>query len=313
MSLQLDMSSLNLGCNSVDIKNSDITEKYEIKWNQVLGSGLNGDVYRCIDKTTSEEYALKFLSNSDSSRMEIHLHGECQSSKHIVGIIDTYYCQLTAPITKQIPVKHYFCVVMEIMKGGDLYDVISRRRKLNEEQAAHFAKQIAIGLCDIHERGVAHRDIKPENILFQSPFQEDAQLNTIKITDFGFAKEQERGLSSPVYTLYYVSPDLLFATNSDLKCKNLSTYDKRCDLWSLGVIIYIMVMGYPPFYPEPGYNQRLTSNMRDCILNGKIMFHNQSEWKSISDNAQDVIKGLLTVDPDRRMSLDSLLAHPWFN
>ena len=312
MSLQLDLSMLN--CNSVDMKHSDITEKYEIKWNQVLGSGLNGDVYRCIEKGTNEQFALKFLSNSESSRMEIDLHGECQSSEHVVGIKDMYYCELKAPAMRQIPVKHYLCVVMEFMKGGDLYDVITLRKKLNEAQASHFAKQIALGISDIHNRGVAHRDIKPENILFQSPFQEDIHKNTVKIADFGFAKEQNKGLTSPVYTLYYVSPDLLFATNSDLKCKHISSYDQRCDLWSLGVIIYIMLMGYPPFYPDAGYNnQRLTSNMRDCILNGKIMIHKESEWSSISNNAKEVIKGLLTVDPCKRMSLDALFAHPWFN
>ena len=313
MSLELDLSALN--CNTVDINYSDITEKYEIKWNNVLGSGLNGDVYRCIEKRTGEEFALKLLNNSESNRMELDMHGECQSSKHVVGIRDLYYCQLNPPVTKQIAVQHYLCVVMELMRGGDLYDVITLKKKLNEEQAAYFAKQIAMGLFDIHARGVAHRDLKPENILFQLPFQEETQLNTVKITDFGFAKEQIKGLTSPVYTLYYVSPELLFATNSDLKSKHNTSYDSRCDLWSLGVIVYIMLMGYPPFYPEPGYNnQKLTLRMRDHILEGKIMFHRKgSDWNNLTKNAQDVVMGLLTVDPNERMSLDTLLAHPWFN
>ena len=148
-----------LNCDSVHINHSDITEKYEIKWNQVLGSGLNGDVYRCIEKNTNEQYALKFLSNSASSRMEIDLHGECQSSEHVVGIRDMYYCELNAPVMRQIPVKYYMCVVMELMKGGDLYDVITDRKKLNEAQASHFAKQIALGISDIHNRGTPARHL----------------------------------------------------------------------------------------------------------------------------------------------------------
>ena len=311
MDLSLNLESTNESLSSsLKISYSDITEKYEIRWTRMLGTGVNGAVVICIDKLTSEKFALKLLDENDKSNLELSLHWECHESPHIVAIRDLFQCHVAPPCHLQKLPGVYICVVMELMSGGDLYEHISNNDKLNERQASYITKQIAIGLKDIHQKGIAHRDIKPENVLFQAPFKKDLHQNTIKITDFGFAKEEEKGLTSPVYTLYYVSPDLINASN--LKSED-NTYDKRCDLWSVGVIVFIMLMGYPPFYPETGKPPKMNKKLCDAILRGNLMIHKMDEWNSISKLGQEVVKGLLTVDPDQRMSLDALLAHPWLN
>lgn len=173
-------------------------------------------------------FATKRLLPSDSRTLSTFL---LVSFRHIVSIIDVYQ--------NTVSNKRCLLVVMECMEGGELFDRIQKRQEspFTEREAAQTMHQICAAVRYLHSINIAHRDLKPENLLYTSP---DANA-LLKLTDFGFAKEVNTNamtLQTPCYTPYYVAPEVL----------GPEKYDKSCDVWSLGVIMYILLCGFPPFY-----------------------------------------------------------------
>ncbi|KTG47501.1 hypothetical protein cypCar_00045136 [Cyprinus carpio] len=150
----------------------------------------------------------------------------------------------------------------------------------------------------LHGINIAHRDLKPENLLYSSKHP-DAQL---KLTDFGFAKETTSNncLTTPCYTPYYVAPEVF----------GPEKYDKSCDMWSLGVIMYILLCGYPPFYSNHGLP--LSPGMKKRIRNGQYEFPNP-EWSQVSEEAKQLICQLLKTDPTERMTIAQFMNQSWIN
>ncbi|KAL3320244.1 hypothetical protein Ciccas_001076 [Cichlidogyrus casuarinus] len=269
-----------------------ITKDYTIS-ETVFGSGVNGKVYKCIDKKTQIEYALKILPDTSKSRREIELHKRCSElSRHIVKIVKVY--ENNNMNTK----KNYLLIVMESMSGGELFQRIQQHADspFTEREAACIVYQIASAVNDIHSLNIAHRDLKPENLLYAS----DAPDALLKLTDFGFAKELQKDvtLSTPCYTPYYVAPEVLGPEN----------YDQSCDMWSLGVITYILLCGYPPFYSHNG--QPISPGMKRRIRLGEYTFPTR-EWTRVSGDAKDLISKLLMVDPSQRLNISEVMAHEW--
>ena len=178
------------------------------------------------------------------------------------------------------------------MKGGELFDRIVSKSFYNEKEARDVCTILfeAIGYC--HSKSVAHRDLKPENLLLQSEDNDSA----IKIADFGFAKRvlTPNSLTTQCGTPGYVAPEILEGV----------AYDTKSDMWSLGVIIYILLGGYPPFIEQ---NQR---ELFRKIRKGQYEFH-EEYWGGVSKDAKDLISSLLTVDPAKRISAKEALEHKW--
>jgi calcium-dependent protein kinase len=149
------------------------------------------------------------------------------------------------------------------------------------------------GVNYLHENGFCHRDLKPENIMLV-----DKESEEIKIIDFGLSKSVNNTpfqvLHSAVGTPYYVAPEVLD-----------HEYDKRCDVWSIGVTLYVMLCGYPPF------RGKTTKQIAAKIRKGKLVFFDR-DWGNISEEAKDLVKGLLTVDMKQRLTIREALDHPWF-
>lgn len=187
---------------------------------------------------------------------------------------------------------------MECMEGGELFHRIQDRAEnaFNEREAAEIVHDICESILFLHTSNIAHRDLKPENLLYTST-HENAIL---KLTDFGFAKETltQKSLQTPCYTPYYVAPEILEA----------ESYDKSCDIWSLGVIIYILLCGYPPFYSNHGL--AMSPGMKKRIKAGQYDFP-QEEWKQVSKDAKDLIKRLLNTDPSQRLTIEQVMKHRW--
>jgi serine/threonine protein kinase len=187
---------------------------------------------------------------------------------------------------------YFYYLVTELMLGGELFDRIVTKTFYNEKEARDVCKILfgALGYC--HDRGVAHRDLKPENLLLMS---KDDDLN-IKIADFGFAKKatSDKCLLTQCGTPGYVAPEILHGV----------PYGTKADMWSLGVITYILLGGYPPFIEQ---NQR---ELFKKIKRGSFEFHPEY-WAQISPDAKELISKLLTVDPDRRMSASKALSSKW--
>ena len=294
-------------------KSHSITEDYEIKWSKSLGSGISGPVRLCIHKATGKEYALKILLDRAKARKEVTLHWLCSGSDHIVRVVDVYANDVILPGDSSA--KKRLLLVMELMQGGELFEYITKKQHFTEKEASQILKQIAHAVHYCHHRSIAHRDLKPENLLLHQKASEVEHI-VIKLADFGFAKVDNGDLTTPQFTPYYVAPQVLEAQKrqKEIRMGQRSPsspyfYDKSCDMWSIGVILYIMLCGYPPFYSEIPH-QPITQRMRKRIMSGDFNFPD-NEWKNISSNAKDLIQKLLCVEPNQRITVDELLAHPW--
>ncbi|GJQ67458.1 hypothetical protein Trydic_g5118, partial [Trypoxylus dichotomus] len=214
--------------NAKSPKVTSISDDYEIT-NTVLGLGINGKVVECFSKKTREKFALKVLHYCDKAKREVELHWRVSGCRHIVNIIDVYENNFSG--------NRCLLVVMECMEGGELFQRIQDRQDgaFTEREAAQIMHEICIAVKYLHDNNIAHRDLKPENLLYTKQGIE----GILKLTDFGFAKlTSSDTLKTPCYTPYYVAPEVLASEK----------YDKSCDIWSLGVIMYILLCGFPPFY-----------------------------------------------------------------
>jgi len=179
--------------------------------------------------------------------------------------------------------KRYY-LVMELCTGGELFDEITKRSQFSEADAAAIIKQVLSAVAYCHRKKVCHRDLKPENILLDSK-STDAN-NSIKVIDFGASTRFDgKSKLTQIYgTAYYIAPEVL-----------KSNYSEKCDVWSAGVILYILLSGKPPF---GGVNDK---EILESVKQGLFSF-TSPEWRSISDEAKTLIKQMLMYDPSKRIS-----------
>jgi len=180
---------------------------------------------------------------------------------------------------------------MELVSGKELFDKIVERGQYSEKDAANIVKQIVEAVKYLHENDIVHRDLKPENLLSAG----EGENEIVKVADFGFAKNfGEEKLITSCGSPGYVAPEVLTE----------DTYTNAVDMWSVGVIIYILLSGYPPFYDEspPKIFKKITEAKYDF---------NDPAWEHVSDLAKDLIRKLLVRDPDERLTAAQCLNHAW--
>jgi len=201
--------------------------------------------------------------------------------------------------------KKYYYIIMEFLTGGELFEKITDEDfygDFTEKDAANIMQQVFRGINYCHSNNVVHRDLKPENLLLESNVTSESlggkKSMKIKIIDFGTSQQFEVGGKSKMEerygTPYYIAPDVLN-----------KRYDEKCDIWSLGVILYILLVGYPPF------NGSDDKKIIDAVKKGEYTL-DEPEWDDVSDEAQDLVKQCLTYDPAKRASASAALEHPWF-
>ncbi|XP_046731567.1 MAP kinase-activated protein kinase 3 isoform X2 [Silurus meridionalis] len=292
-STQFPMPNPNHGAGfpKLEIKRNAVTDDYKIS-TQVLGLGINGKVLECFNKKTGEKCALKILYDSPKARREVELHWRVSSGPHIVRILSLYENMHHG--------KKCLLIIMECMEGGELFSRIQARgdQAFTEREGSEIMRDIGTAIDYLHNMNIAHRDIKPENLLYNSK----TSNCVLKLTDFGFAKETtlHNPLQTPCYTPYYVAPEVL----------GPEKYDKSCDMWSLGVIMYILLCGFPPFYSNTG--QAISPGMKRRIRMGQYEFP-KPEWAEVSEEAKQLINQLLKTDPNERMTISQFMNHPWIN
>lgn len=226
---------------------------------------------KCIDKK-----ALK--GKEESLENEIKVLRKLRHS-NIVQLYDTY------------DEKQYMYLVMELVTGGELFDRIVEKGSFTERDASVLMRQVLEAVAFMHENGVVHRDLKPENLLYYDQ-KEDSK---IMISDFGLSKTEESGvMATACGTPGYVAPEVL----------QQKPYGKAVDVWSIGVITYILLCGYPPFYDEND------ANLFAQIIHGEYEF-DSPYWDEISDSAKDFISHLMCCNPDQRFTCQQALVHPW--
>jgi len=282
------MSLVGTPRGTLQVKTHPITDDYRLS-STVLGLGINGKVVECYG-SDGLKCALKVLKDNTKSRREIDLHWRSSGCKHIVNIRDVYENSYNG--------QKCLLVVMECMEGGELFTRIQDRTAFNEREAAEIVKDICIAVKYLHDLNIAHRDLKPENLLYTNK----ENNSVLKLTDFGFAKETlaRDTLQTPCYTPYYVAPEVL----------GPERYDKSCDIWSLGVIMYILLCGFPPFYSNHGLP--ISPGMKRRIRSGQYEFPNP-EWQNVSNDAKDLIKGCLKTNPEERLTIDQVIKNKWIS
>ncbi|XP_030748715.1 calcium/calmodulin-dependent protein kinase type 1-like [Sitophilus oryzae] len=262
-----------------------IEEKYSLK--DVLGTGAFSTVRIAESKTRpGEMYAVKIIDKKALKGKEDSLENEIKvlrRLKHpnIVQLLETFED------------KSRVFLVMELVTGGELFDRIVEKGSYTEKDASDLIRQVLEAVDYMHEQGVVHRDLKPENLLYYSP-DEDSK---IMISDFGLSKMEESGIMATACgTPGYVAPEVLAQ----------KPYGKAVDVWSIGVISYILLCGYPPFYDEND------ANLFAQILKGEYEFHSPY-WDDISESAKEFISSLMTVNVEQRFTCKQALAHPWIS
>jgi len=193
---------------------------------------------------------------------------------------------------------HYFetpeniFIILELATGGELFDRIIAVSYFSEEEACVILKQIGSAIQYLHNKGIVHRDLKPENMLYKNKNSN----STLCIADFGFSKFVNEGerLSTPCGTLGYAAPEIA----------NAQTYSKGVDLWSLGVTMYTLLCGFPPFYADD-------EGVLFQLISEGIYSFPDPWWSPVSNSAKDLISHLLDKNVATRYSIEEFLAHPW--
>ena len=253
-----------------------------------VGKGSFGSVYKVVDNQTGIIRAMKVIKKEtiayqDDEKVflkEIEILTKLEHP-NIIKIIEYFADEIN------------FYVITEFVSGGELYESITKFHHFNEVKAAYIMKQILCALNYLHSFGIVHRDIKPENMLVE-PNSSNENIN-IKLIDFGTCNyiKDNKNLTLKVGSPYYIAPEVLN--------KN---YNKKCDIWSAGVILYILLLGYPPFKGKSAQELFSRINKGTYRKEGK-------EWDNISDNAKDLILKMLEYDPQKRLSAQECLEHPW--
>ena len=267
----------------------NISDKYEVI--KLLGTGTFGKVAEVRNKISKQIFACKEIAKKkilDINKLNTEIAIMIKADHpNIIKLYEIYQDN------------SHIDLIMEECKGGELFNRIIRNienhKNYSEKSAAKIFKQLISAIAYCHSQGICHRDLKPENILFLS----DEEDSPIKVIDFGLSKIFGKynniinnEMTSFVGTAYYVSPEVL-----------QGKYDEKCDIWSAGVILYIMLNGVPPF------NGANDNEIYRRISQMKLSFP-ESNWKNISDDAKDLIKKMI-CPPDRRFNAQQVLNHVW--
>jgi len=186
-------------------------------------------------------------------------------------------------------------IVLEMATGGELFDRIVKNQRLSEDISRCVMKQLLSAIMYLHKQHIAHRDLKPENILMRS---DDPKCWDIKITDFGLSRlmAEQQMLTTMCGTPMFLAPEVL-------QSKKTGGYDLACDYWSMGVILYLMLVGHPPYKERGG-------NLLHLVKRGAYSFPERS-WKRVSVDAKDLVQKLMCLDVGRRYDGPKVLGHRW--
>ncbi|XP_070759661.1 calcium/calmodulin-dependent protein kinase (CaM kinase) II beta 1 isoform X5 [Enoplosus armatus] len=261
------------------------TDEYQLY--EELGKGAFSVVRRCVKLCTGQEYAAKIINTKKlSARDHQKLEREariCRLLKHsnIVRLHDS------------ISEEGFHYLLFDLVTGGELFEDIVAREYYSEADASHCIQQILEAVLHCHQMGVVHRDLKPENLLLASKCKNAA----VKLADFGLAIEvqgDQQAWFGFAGTPGYLSPEVL----------RKEAYGKPVDIWACGVILYILLVGYPPFWDEDQHK------LYQQIKAGAYDFPSP-EWDTVTPEAKNLINQMLTINPAKRITAQEALKHPW--
>lgn len=270
---------------SKKIKYSPIADEYNIL-EDVLGAGTFSVCKRAVRVGTTQEFAVKIIDKRKRNpEEEVEILFRYGRHPNILTLFEVF------------DDKEQTYLVTELLRGGELLDRIIAKGHLSERESALTVEKLCSVVDYLHSQGVVHRDLKPSNVLYADPRQ---TVESIRIADFGFAKQltAENGmLMTPCYTANFVAPEVL----------RRQGYDKACDMWSLGILLFTILSGAPPFCSGAADTPE---QILARITEGSVVF-SAPTWQRVSENAKAVVLGMLQVDPARRMTAADVLRDAW--
>eukprot|EP01098_Paradermamoeba_levis_P003709 TRINITY_DN1659_c0_g1_i2.p1 TRINITY_DN1659_c0_g1~~TRINITY_DN1659_c0_g1_i2.p1 ORF type:complete len:354 (-),score=125.62 TRINITY_DN1659_c0_g1_i2:80-1141(-) len=268
----------------LDTTQIPVTDVYD--FGKKLGSGAFSIVHEGINKKSGDRVAIKVVKKAVLKGDDIiTLKREVENLRkldhpNILKLYDVFESQ------------DEFFLIMELVEGKELFDKIIEKGNYSERDASICIRQIVGAIEYLHSQGIAHRDLKPENLLSSG----EGENERVKVADFGLSKNfGEDRLKTSCGSPGYVAPEVLTCD---------SPYDKAVDMWSIGVILYILLCGYPPFFAED--DPSLFKKIMDVDYN-----FDGEEWDEISETAKELIKKLLTKDPAVRLTASQMKEDPW--
>ncbi|KAK3709228.1 hypothetical protein QZH41_015442 [Actinostola sp. cb2023] len=282
-----------------------VTKKYDLR--EVLGSGAFSEVVLASERATGKLFAIKCIAKKDIKGKEEAVENEIAilkkvSHTNIIGLRDI------------VDNKSHLYLIMDLVQGGELFDRIVEKGSYTEQDASQLINQILEAADYLHSLGIVHRDLKVTtrvkinmastalliyilNTNYLTMYFSPDEDSKIMISDFGLSKmEGQDGMATACGTPGYVAPEVL----------KQQVYGKAVDCWSIGVICYILLCGYPPFYDESD------ANLFAQIMRGEYEF-DAPYWDEISDSAKDFIRHLMEVDPKKRYTCKQAQGHPWIS
>jgi len=266
----------------------DIRGVYEIK--EQLGKGMFSVVYKGVSKASKQEVAIKVLNKKHVKKLDKKSETRLETE---ITILKAVNHPNVSGLKEMFENKEELFLVMEYAAGGELFKKVVKKGALQEKEAALCVYRLVSALEYLHGLGIVHRDLKPENLLVK--YKEDDSF--VMITDFGLSRilDDQSMATTACGTPYYVAPEVINGSGA---------YGKEVDFWSLGVITYFLLCGFPPFMADD--------------LNGIFQLIQRAEydypspyWDNVSDQAKDFIRRLLVTDPRKRMLAADALQHPW--
>ncbi|XP_042270313.1 serine/threonine-protein kinase DCLK1-like isoform X2 [Thunnus albacares] len=264
---------------------ASIAERYKV--GRTLGDGNFAVVRECMERSTGREYALKIISKD-----------KCRGKEHMIQSEVSILRRVKHPnivlLIEEMDTYSDLYLVMELVKGGDLFDAITSSNKYTERDASCMLFNLASAIKYLHSLNIVHRDIKPENLLV---YEHHDGSKSLKLGDFGLATV----VNGPLYTVCgtptYVAPEIVTEKG----------YGLKVDIWAAGIITYILLCGFPPF--RGGEDQEV---LFEQILRGQLDFP-APYWDNVSDTAKALITGMLQIEVDQRYTAVQVLDHPWVN
>ena len=288
----LEQSSTKIGTED------DFYRLYEV--GDKIGEGAFATVHACIDNKTNEELAVKLVDKSKAGMGQ--LKDIYQEVNVMRGLLHEHIISLKGSFEGN----EHVIIVMNRVAGGTLFDRIIRCKNYTEEMAAGATRNLLQALKYLHASNIAHRDIKPENLLLRNVYKEgsEKEMTDVVLADFGLAAScpMNATCGSPCY----VAPEVVIAGFGDMYHRKCEPYGASCDVWSLGVVLYVMLSGRFPF-SAPGNSRNALFNL---IISAELRFAG-AVWDTVSDDAKDFIRTLLIKDPAVRPTAINALEHRW--
>jgi len=274
---------------------------------EVLGNGSFSSVRMAVQRQTGEKWACKILRLPPPGYKPDDGESTLDEIVNEVRIL-----QQLGRHPALTYLKEYFLeadkvyMILELVPGGELLSALVERGSLPEEDARSILSTVLTGIAHLHHCGIAHRDLKLENLLLLDP----SDITSVKIADFGLSSRmrRDRGMQTVCGTPMYVSPEALTLIDNDDRTEG---YGPECDLWACGIILFILLGGHPPFVETAKDADDGCVRLFRQIQRGQYSFKDPV-WELVSDEAKDLVKKFLVVDPKKRITAKEALQHPWF-